>query len=554
MMLIKRFLTVSVALGCLQLLQSQVRVSSDKKPEVIVKTNKEALAEGEFSPSWESLRKYEVPEWFKDAKFGIWAHWGPQCEPESGDWYARNMYYQGHWQYNAHLKKYGHPSEFGFKDVIHAWKAEKWNPQKLVSLYKRAGARYFFAMANHHDNMDLWNSKYQPWNSVNLGPKKDIIKGWAKAAKKNNLPFGVSVHSAHAWIWYESARGTDKTGEKAGIPYDGNLTKEDGKGTWWEGYDPQDLYVQDHPHSDGWDESHNIHEQWNWWHGASLPDQDYCDNFYNRTMDLIEKYQPDLLYFDDTALPLWPVSDAGLKIVSNFYNLNKEWHNGQNQAVVFGKILTEDQRDAIVWDIEKGATNEILPYKWQCCSCIGAWHYDRGIYERDAYKDAQTVIQLLADVVSKNGNLLLNIPVRGNGSIDEKEEQILENIAQWMKVNNECIFGTRPWKIFGEGPTVKGEKIKAQGFNERKAGAYSSEDIRFTVKDKVLYAIVMDVDKKAAVNIKSLAKASPYIKQGVVKVKQLGTDKDIDWTQDEEGLSAVVEGNGVVVLKIDGVL
>ena len=205
----------------------------------------ESIAKGPFKPTWESLQNYKTPGWYRDAKFGMWAHWGPQCQPEAGDWYARGMYQEGSRQYKIHLQKYGHPSKFGFKDVINEWKAEKWNPEELVSLYKNAGAQYFMAMANHHDNLDLYDSKYQKhWNSVKMGPEKDLIAGWAKAAKKNELPFGVSVHASHAWRWYEVAQRSDKTGPYAGVPYDGKLTKADGKarlndapgqGKWWEG-------------------------------------------------------------------------------------------------------------------------------------------------------------------------------------------------------------------------------------------------------------------------------------------------------------------------------
>ena len=196
----------------------------------------ESGIDGPFKPTWDSLQAYQTPQWFRNAKFGMWAHWGPQCEPEAGDWYARGMYMEGSRQYKYHLEKYGHPSKFGFKDIIHQWKAEKWDPEELVSLYKNAGAKYFVALANHHDNFDLYNSKYQKkWNSTLIGPKKDIIGGWAKAAKNNGLPFGVSVHASHAWSWYEVAQRSDKQGPYAGIPYDGKLKKSDGKGKWWDG-------------------------------------------------------------------------------------------------------------------------------------------------------------------------------------------------------------------------------------------------------------------------------------------------------------------------------
>ena len=198
-----------------------------------------------------------LPEWFRDAKFGIWAVFGPQCEPEDGDWYARGMYIQGTVQNQFHVARYGPPWEFGFKDVIHEWKAPNFDPDQLLAFYKRCGAQYFMAMANHHDNFDLYNSKYQPWNSVAIGPQKDIIGLWAAAARKHGLRFGVSVHASHAWTWYEPAQGNDTSGPLAGVPYDGNLTKTDGKGKWWEGLDPQDLYAQNH--------KPGSQKAWDWW-------------------------------------------------------------------------------------------------------------------------------------------------------------------------------------------------------------------------------------------------------------------------------------------------
>ena len=271
-------------------------IAEDAVPTRIVSTVAEPVAPGRFSPTWDSLAQYQVPEWFRDAKFGIWAHWGAQCEPEQGDWYARDMYLEGNPDYLWQVAHFGHPSQMGFKDVIHAWKAENWEPERLIALYKRAGAQYFFALANHCDNFDNWDSKYQPWNSVAVGPQRDLVAGWARAAKAAGLPFGVSVHASHAWIWMEPAQGADASGARAGAPYDGNLTKADGKGTWWEGLDPQDLYAQRHGRSAGSDDpDKRLGEQWNWADGASIPDLAYCQKFYNRTMDLINRYHPDLL-------------------------------------------------------------------------------------------------------------------------------------------------------------------------------------------------------------------------------------------------------------------
>jgi len=524
------------------------------KPSVIVSTSKEPVAPGKFQPTWKSLSQYQCPEWFRDAKFGMWAHWGPQCEAEDGDWYARNMYVQGHYQYKTQVAKFGHPSEFGFKDVIHAWKAEKWDPDKLVALYKQAGAHYFFAMANHHDNFDMWDSKYQPWNSVALGPKKNIIAGWAKAARAQGLPFGVSVHASHAWSWYETAQGADKDGPKAGVPYDGKLTKADGKGKWWDGLDPQDLYEQRHTPSPGFEAANSIHARWNWGNGVSQPDQAYCEKFYNRVADLIKKYQPELLYFDDTTLPLWPVSDAGLKIAADFYNTNLR-RRGVGAGVLFGKVLDEEQRKALVWDIERGVPNQILPYAWQTDTCIGGWHYSRAEYNRGNYKSAKTVINMLADIVSKNGNLLLNVPVRGDGSIDEKELAVVEGIAQWMKPNQECIFGTRPWKVFGEGPASEGSALKGQGFNEGKGKPLTAEDVRYTVgKDGSLYAIVCGLPS-GTVALKSLGKTAGLLDRPIAKVEQLGTTEAITWSLGDEALtltpaSAKPGSDAAVVFKI----
>jgi len=521
---------------------------------VIVNTDKEPIEKGKFEPTWESLQQYQTPEWFRNAKFGIWAHWGPQCQPEQGDWYGRLMYDEGSPQYKWHLEHYGHPSEAGFKDVIHDWKAENWDPEKLVALYKRVGAQYFFAMANHHDNLDLWDSKYQEWNSVRVGPKKDIMTGWAEAAKKYNLPFGISVHASHAWTWFETSQRSDKKGPLAGVPYDGNLTKEDGKGTWWEGLDPQNLYAQNHPFSKGSEDDITSlwGGQWNWKNGASLPHQEYCDRFYNRTMDLINKYNPDLIYFDDTALPLWPVSDAGLKIAAHYYNRNMATHKGKLEAVLFGKILTDEQKKCMVWDVERGAPDKAQADAWQTCTCIGDWHYSRAVYDENRYKSAKMVIHTLIDIVSKNGNLLLNIPVRGDGTIDDKEIAILEEIADWMDINKESIFDTRPWRVFGEGQVAdEANPMQGPGFNEGKV-QLSEKDIHFNQKGNILYASVLGVPLED-ITIKSLGRNKVDFK--IKKIEMLGSNETFKWKQKAGGLVIEkpkdVPNNIAVVFKIE---
>ncbi len=503
----------------------------------------EKIANGMFKPDWQSLKQYQTPEWYKDAKFGIWAHWGPQCQPEAGDWYARGMYQEGSNQYKFHLEKYGHPSEFGFKDVINEWKAEKWDPEELVSLYKRAGAKYFMAMANHHDNMDLFESTFQPnWNSTKVGPKKDIIRGWAKAAKNNDLPFGVSVHAAHAWSWFETSQRSDKKGPYSGVPYDGKMTKADGKGKWWNGIDPQELYAQNHPMSENSEDDGMIHRQWNWGNGVAKPTDAYIEKFYKRTIELIDKYSPDLVYFDDTALPLWPISDAGLKIAAHLYNTNIKKH-GKLEAVLNGKILDEEQRKCMVWDIEKGRSNELEPYVWQTDTCLGNWHYDRSVFDRHGYKSAKTVIHNLADIVSKNGNMLLNVPVRGDGTIDSDERAIVEEIATWMKNNGESIFGTRPWKIFGEGPAQENAAaLTAQGFNESGGKPFSSLDYRFTTKGNSLYAIALGWPENGKALIKSFSKGNQLRPEPVSHVEFLGQG-NLKFEQKEDGLEVILPDN-----------
>lgn len=493
------------------------------------------IADGPFQPNWDSLEQYKTPDWYRNAKFGIWAHWGPQCEPEFGDWYAREMYMEGNGKYKYHVEKYGHPSEFGFKDVINTWKADQWNPDELLELYKNAGAKYFMALANHHDNFDLYNSKYHNWNSTKIGPKKDLVGGWAKAARKQGLHFGVSVHAAHAWSWYETAQRADKNGPKAGIPYDGKLTKKDGKGKWWEGLDPQELYAQNHALSKESNDNAVIHAQWDWGAGVSVPDKAYCEKFFKRTIDLIDKYDPDVVYFDDTVLPLYPISDVGLKIAAHLYNKSIKT-KGSLQAVINGKILNEQQRKCMVWDIERGQSNSIEPLPWQTDTCIGSWHYNKPIFDNHRYKSAKTVVHTLVDVVSKNGNLMLSVPVKGNGTIDSDERKIVEEIGRWMKANSESIYDTRPWTIFGEGPALENTApLSAQGFNEGKGKPMEAQDIRFVVKGDVLYATVMGWPENGKVLIKNLGSNSQHYKKKISKVELLSTKQSLAFEQTADG-------------------
>ena len=505
-----------------------------------------AAPTGPFQPSWDSLAQYRCPEWFRDAKFGIWAHWTAQCVPEQGDWYARQMYFQGNGDYNYQVDHYGHPSKVGFKDIDRIWHTENWDPEHLMGLYKAAGAKYFMALAQHHDNFDCWDSKFQPWNSVAIGPKKDIVGLWAKAARAHGLRFGVSSHGSHAWSWFESAQGSDKDGPLAGVPYDGHLTKADGKGTWWEGLDPQDLYAQNHK---------PMGMDWNWDNKGQgdLPDRAYLDKFYNRTIDLIDTHHPDLLYFDDFVLPLYQVDPSvGLRIAAHHYNTSIKAPGGRTEAVMTGKLLSDEQQRCLVRDIERGRTGKIEPYPWQTDTCIGNWHYDRSVFEHHAYKTPDQVVKMLVDIVSKNGNLMLNIPVRGDGTIDSDETAFLQGMAAWMSVNGEAIYATRPWKISGEGAV----KSAGGSFNEGGDDKLTSADFRFTIKGNVLYATAMSWPDSGKLTVRTLAQNAPGLVGKIKTVSLLGSPENLVFSQTAEGLVVTMPAqkpcDHAYALKIEG--
>ncbi|HEY2826710.1 MAG TPA: alpha-L-fucosidase [Pirellulales bacterium] len=492
------------------------------------------IAPGPFQPDWQSLEQnYHCPDWFRDAKFGIWAHWTAQCVPEQGDWYARRMYLQGDGAYKYHLEHYGHPSEFGFKDIDNLWHAEHWDPEKLMQLYKAAGAKYFVALANHHDNFDCYDSKYHQWNSVRVGPHQDIVGTWAKVARENGLRFGVSNHSAHAWHWFQDAYGYDPEGDKAGIRYDGFLTLADGKGKWWEGLDPQELYTGQNIVMPAGLKTIKEANQWHekndrpWTEQPPPNNPMFVNTWFLRCQDLIDKYHPDLIYFDDTELPL---GQTGLDITAHYYNANTSWHDGKLEAVLTAKKLKPEHRQGVVEDYERTFSKQIQPAPWQTCTCIGQWHYDRGLFERHRYKTVGQVVQMLVDIVSKNGNLLLSIPLRGDGTIDDDELAFLHNLADWMAVNGEGIFGSRPWTVFGEGPTEVTEGTSNEGRSK-----YAAADLRFTTKNGAVYVFAMGVPAGDLV-VKSLGLSASSAKP-IAEIKLLGSDETIKWDQLDDALT-----------------
>lgn len=459
--------------------------------------------EKHFVGTRESLAAYRVPDWFRDAKFGIWAHWGPQSAPEYGDWYARNIYIQGTSQYKYHLERYGHPSKVGYKDVIATWRGENFDPDYLVSLYKKAGAKYFVTMGAHVDNFDLWNSRHTRWNAVKMGIKKDVVALFRAAALKHGLRFGVSEHLWITYKWLSVARGADTEGPLAGVPYDGA--------------DPQ--------YADLYGDCPKVYRQLPW-DEEGIPHK-WKLHWFERVKDLIDQAQPDFVYCDGHI----PFGEIGLSLVAHFYNQNIRTHAGKLQAVYTAKSEDDASQGICVFDKERGVVETDWPYPWQTCTCVGNWHYD----VRAKYKSAKRIIDMLVDIVSRNGNLLLNFPLRCDGTLDAEEMKILAEITQWTQVNGEAIYGTRPWKIFGGGPTVQPHDPK-QKYTETTRVDLTAADVRFTSKGKALYAFFMGWPEHGRVTIPQLGTGQPHAKGKISQVKLLGYGGRVSWSVDRAGL------------------
>lgn len=448
------------------------------------------MAKGPYEPTMESLTNYHCPDWFRNAKFGIWAHWGPQAVPMAGDWYARHMYVQGHAQYKDHLANFGHPSTNGYKDIIPLWKAEKWDPERLMALYKKAGAKYFVSMGSHHDNFFLWNSRLHRWNSVNMGPKRDVVGEWQKAAKKQGLRFGVSEHLGASFTWFQDSHKSDKTGPLAGVPYDGANPAF------------QDLYhFPAEPGDTAW-YSNNPRWQRQW---------------FDEIKELVDDYKPDLLYTDG-GVPFG--NEVGRSLIAHYYNANGG-RNARSTAVIY----TCKQKSGGRWveDLERGVMPGINPYPWQTDTSIGDWYYNKNW----KFRPVTWTIHMLADIVSKNGNLLLNVVQRPDGSLDPEVEQMLNEMAAWIKIHGEAIYDTRPWLVYGEGP------VRAKGGSFKEDFGYTAQDVRFTTKGSDLYAIALGWPADGKLVIKSLAQAGD---SRVKKVSLLGYKGRVTWTQTATGL------------------
>lgn len=430
---------------------------------------------GKFEATFESLRTYECPQWFRDAKFGIWSHWGPQSVPMCGDWYARNMYVQGSAQYLYHVRHYGHPSKFGYKDICALWKAENFQPEELMELYYRAGARYFVAQATHHDHFFNYDSKLNRFNSVKVGPGKDICAMWKAAADHYHMPFGLTEHLGASFSWWWTNKNADSYGPYKGVPYDGN--------------DPAyaDFYHANQEHIIPGEDAGKM-AQW------MTGNQKFQRYWLDCVKEMIDRFHPALLY-SDSGLPFEEEGyQRGLDAVAYLYN-DSVMQNGENRAVYTQKNRSPEIYRVGTLDIEKSQLPGIQSAPWQTDTCIGNWFYDA----KQAYKRPEQIIEMLVDIISKNGTMLLNVLQRPDGTIDDEARFILEELAGWYSVCGEAVYGTRPWRVFGEGDT----RVLIEGFREDKT-EWNSSDFRFTKKENVLYSFIMKAPENGVVVLKSL--------------------------------------------------
>jgi alpha-L-fucosidase len=461
---------------------------------------KEIKAQERYQATWESLKKYNTPDWFRDAKFGIFIHWGVYSVPAfSSEWYPRLMYQKDSKEYKHHVETYGPLTKFGYKDFIPMFNAEKFNPEQWVTLFKKAGAKYVVPVAEHHDGFAMYKTALSKWNAVEMGPKRDVIGELASEIKKQGLIFGLSSHRIEHWFFMNGGRKFESD-------------------------------ILDRKNEDFYGPAREESE---------TPSAEYMNDWLLRNTELVNNYQPQLFWFD-----WWieqPAMDPYRKsFAASYYNKGLEWNKG---VVVNYKNVAYPDGTAVL-DLERGKLAGIRQLSWQTDDAIGnhSWGYAAG----NTFKNAQYVITNLIDIVSKNGNLLLNIGPRPDGTITDEETQTLLGTGKWLEVNGEAIYGTRPWNLFGEGPT---ESASGSFVDQKKP--FTSADIRFTTKENILYAIALGVPA-ANTSIKSLG-----IKAGngtMEAIELLGSNEKISWTQQADALvikpSKMYPSENAVVYKI----
>lgn len=496
--------------------------------------------------TWEQLSAiYEAPAWYTEGKLGIWTHWGPQSHPQrGGGWYARHMYMEdvgrqqwGKDAYAYHSERFGHPSEVGYKDVLHDWKTPNLDTDALLMYFKeKLGAKYFVAMANHHDHFDCWDSTHHPWNSVKVGPKRDLVGEFAASAKTVGLPFGVSSHDDRYLDWWQPAFGADADGPKKGVPYDGHLTLEDGQGTWWEDLDPADLYgLPPEKRTQAWLETVKV-------------------DWERRHTELVEKYDVDLLWFDGHN---FPYGSYGRRVGEHFYN-NSLKRDGKINVVLAGKPYGMSEQDQKGWvkDFERGVPTMPLRRPFQSITTVRTWFHKEDHHCLEPRQNARTLAEMFSDVLSKGGNLLLNFELVGDGSLPEELMPIYDEFGAWVKLNADAIYASRPWKTPGDNrpsdivarqnlDETDLQQAKGHGdqFNERtvESPAYPHDEVRYTVRADKLYIFVLN-PAAGPIDLPALGLSSKHQPGQTSAVRLLGGD-NVDFTQTSGKLTIEVPTN-----------
>ena len=483
-------LVAALGLAAAPGLEAQTPTVADKVREVGT-----VAARGPFAPAWTSLEKFQTPDWYQDAKFGIFIHWGLYSVPAFGnEWYPRNMYKRDEKAFEHHVKTYGPQSRFGYKDFIPLFKAEKFDPAGWAALFKAAGAKYVVPVAEHHDGFPMYASDFTEWSAVRMGPKRDVVGELAKAVRAEGLTFGVSSHRVEHWWFFDQGKTFDS--DVRDPKYDAF-------------YGP----AVDQKTSEA---------------GTTPPSKAFLDDWLARTAELVDKYQPQLIWFD------WWIAQPAVhshlqQFAAFYYNRGAEW--GRGVAINYKKHGGESFPDtAGVLDIERGQLAAIRPLFWQTDTAVSktSWGY---VTSHD-YKTVDSIVDDLVDIVSKNGCLLLNIGPRPDGTIPEVEQQMLREIGQWLGSNGEAIYRTRPWTIFGEGPTA----VVEGPFADTKRKAFTAQDIRFTRKGTTLYAIALAWPDSGVLTIASLAQGSQWLPAEIASVELLGASAPVSTARDARGL------------------
>ncbi|MAU10608.1 MAG: alpha-L-fucosidase [Anaerolineaceae bacterium] len=455
-----------------------------------------------FEPTWESLKQYTIPEWYIDGKFGIFIHWGPYCVPAFGnEWYPRNMYLEDDPAFAHHIETYGNHTEFGYKDFIPMFTAEKFNADEWVKLFKEAGAKFIMPVAEHHDGFAMYDSDLTEWSAAKMGPKRDVIGELADATRKEGLIFAVSSHRAEHWWFFDG-------GQK--FPSDVQDPANEGL------YGPAVEASKDMNNKEAWKS-----KDW-----EPRPDAKFLEDWLARCCEVVDKYQPQIVWFD------WWIEQIIFepylqRFAAYYYNRGLEWGKG----VAINHKFNSYPEGVAVFDVERGQLSDTRKYFWQNDTSVSknSWGY----IENHDYKSAGDIICDLVDIVSKNGALLLNIGPKPDGTIPQPEQDMLREIGRWLDINGEGIYGSKVWDVFGEGPT----EVPEGEFTDTKRSPFTSQDVRFTHKGNTLYAFLLAYPDAESTTIKSLPSTASI---RIADVRMLGSDKAITWSQDDDGLHVSV--------------